>query len=206
MWLWWWILSWFTNINKNLLDPLIGYVVPTDQVKNYELPTPTASPTIKKIQFVTPKPTEVWGVSKQIGPVTWTMKVGMDERMATPKEIVAALNVYRIRRGSQPLTWNENLANFAQSRADYLESIRSTDSHKGFEDYLNNQNGFEILGFTWLGENISYGYQLEAVHLIEWLYAGDKPHDDNQVDNRWNYVGVGVNGTANSIIFGTGKR
>ena len=41
---------------------------------------------------------------------------------------------------------------------------------------------------------------------IEWMYAGDKPHDDNQVNNRWNYVGIGVKGLATALIFGTGKR
>jgi uncharacterized protein YkwD len=126
--------------------------------------------------------------------------------MGTPQEILKALNDYRLRFGSQPLTWDNNLASFAQSRADHLASIHQTDDHAGFLDYLNNQDGYNKLGFTWLGENISFGFQLEAVHLIEWMYAGDKPHNDNQLDNHWNYVGVGVNGTATSIIFGTGKR
>jgi uncharacterized protein YkwD len=145
-------------------------------------------------------------VAQQIGPDTWTLKVASDAHMGTPGEIFAALNNYRVRFGSQLLTWDNNLATFAQSRADYLASIKKTDGHAGFIDYLDNQDGYNQLGFTWLGENISWGFRLEAVHLIEWMYAGDKPHNDNQLNTRWNYVGVGVNGTATSIIFGTGKR
>ena len=207
-----WIASLFSV--KKPIDPIVGYVMSTPTIEAVT-PTVTATPT-KKIIKLTPTVVKVvvkkvgdtspWGVAQQIGKDTWTMKVGEDARMATPSEILTALNAYRIRRGSQPLTWNTNLANYAQSRADYLESIHNTDGHKGFEDYLNNQDGFNKLGFTWVGENICYGYRMEAVHMIEWLYAGDKPHDDNQINNRWNYVGIGVNGTANSIIFGTGKR
>jgi len=57
-----------------------------------------------------------------------------------------------------------------------------------------------------LGENISYGYRLEGVHLIEWMYAGDKPHDDNQLDSKWDHVGIGVKETATCIIFATARR
>ena len=182
-----------------------------------QIPTPTPTPTI----YISPSPTLIpkpkikpttigdtspWGVSQQIGDVTWTMKIAPDSHMGTPQEILLALNDYRIRFGSQPLTRNDNLASYAQSRADYLASIKTTDSHTGFNDYLNNQDGFNKLGFTWLGENISYGFHLEAVHLIEWMYAGDQPHNENQLNNRWNYVGIGVNGTATALIFGTGKK
>jgi hypothetical protein len=41
-------------------------------------------------------------VAKQVNEVTWTMKVGEDEKMATAQEILAALNNSRLksRRGS----------------------------------------------------------------------------------------------------------
>jgi hypothetical protein len=146
-----------------------------------------------------------WGVAKQVGEHTYTMKIKLDERMGTPKEILEALNDYRVRRGSQRLTWDDKLANYAQSRAVYLASIKNVDGHAGFQNYLEKENGFEKLGFTKLGENISYGYKMEGVHLIEWIYAGDKPHDDNQTNNDWNYVGIGVEGTATCLIFGTGR-
>ena len=204
-WIWLWLNAVWGKINKTRLDPVAGYVV--------SVPVATIKPTITVVPtkiIATTKPTVVpavtWGVARQIDEHTWTMKVGMDAKMATPNEILQALNDYRVRRGSQRLTVDQNLANYAQSRAEYLYSIKSTDGHKGFENFLDNENGYDKLGFTWLGENISYGYQLEGVHVIEWMYAGDKPHDDNQVNNRWNYVGIGVKGTATALIFGTGRR
>jgi len=159
----------------------------------------------KKI-IVTPTPdNEPWGVAKQIDEVTWTMKIGEDKTMATAKEILTALNEYRQVHGSQVLNWDEKLGNYATDRAKYLNGIKSVDQHKGFNDFVENQNGFDKLGFTALGENISYGYRLNGVHIIEWMYAGDKPHNDNQLDNRWNYVGIGVDGLATCLIFGTGR-
>lgn len=193
--------------NLNLVNPQSGVekIFTTIVLKDTPSPTPTA----KKVQATRSKTigdTGPWGVARQIDEHTWTMKVGMDARMATPQEILSALNTYRGRYGSQPLTWDNNLAGFAQNRASYLYSIKSTDGHKGFADFLENQDGYSKLDFNWLGENISYGYQLEGVHLIEWMYAGDKPHDDNQKDSKWDHVGIGVKGTATCLIFGTGKR
>lgn len=192
-----------------------------DQIKEivYQLPTPEPLAPIrtniiirKKTKTVIapttkPQPTDSqpWGVSKQIGELTWTIKVGQDEKMATPKEILEALNQYRQVHGSQILTGDEKLAKFAQERAIYLNKIKTVDQHKGFSDFVENQDGFNKLGFTYLGENISYGYKLNGVHTIEWMYAGDQPHNENQLNNRWNYVGIGVEGLATSIVFGTGK-
>jgi uncharacterized protein YkwD len=165
-----------------------------------------ATEDLKKVVVVTPIPdNEPWGVSKQIDEVTWTIKVGEDEKMATTKEIFEALNEYRRRYGSQTLTWDEKLGNYAQNRAVYLNSIKNVDKHEGFNNFMENEDGFNKLGFTMLGENISYGYKLNGVHIIEWMYAGDKPHNDNQLDNRWNFVGIGVDGLATCLIFGTGK-
>jgi len=167
-------------------------VIPTTIIQKKMGPTPTVD-------------NQPWGVAKQINDVTWTMKVGEDEKIATAKEIFGALNIYRQRNGSQVLNWDQKLADFAQTRAKYLNSIKSVDKHAGFNDFVENQDGFNKLGFTALGENISYGYKLNGVHIIEWMYAGDKDHNDNQLDNRWNYAGIGVDGLATSLIFGTGK-
>jgi uncharacterized protein YkwD len=209
----------FLNQAKNLLNPLVFVPTPIPTAQTTIIPTKAIIPPIftPKPTFSKPKPTYIprptivgdttpWGVSRQINSDTYTFKIAPDIHMGTPQEIFQALNSYRVRFGSQALTWNDNLATFAQSRADYLASIRKTDGHAGFMDYLNNQDGYNKLGFTWLGENISWGFRLEAVHLIEWMYASDTLHNDNQLNNRWNYVGIGVNGTATSIIFGTGKR
>ena len=198
------------NLNKirELISPKADVVVE----KIIILPTETPilvkkiSPKIEKIIKPTPIPdNEPWGVAKQIDEVTWTIKIGEDEKMATAKEIYEALNEYRKVQGSQVLTLDEKLSNYAQERAIYLNKIKSVDQHKGFNDFMENQDGFNKLGFTALGENISYGFKLNGVHIIEWMYAGDKPHNDNQLDNRWNYVGIGVDGLATCLIFGTGK-
>lgn len=167
-------------------------------------PMPTVVPTKKPTATPTIDP-QPWGVVKQIDEVTWTMKVGEDEKMATPQEILTALNIYRQRYGSQILNWDEKLGSYAQSRAKYLNSIKNVDKHEGFNNYVEKEDGFNKLGFNALGENISFGYRLNGVHIIEWMYAGDKPHNDNQLDSRWNYVGIGVDGLATCLIFGTAK-
>jgi uncharacterized protein YkwD len=184
--------------------------IPFDEMKVVEMETVVSvvpSPILIKKRPVA-KPTvdnEPWGVAKQVDEVTWTMKVGEDEKMATAQEIFEALNEYRRIYGSQTLTWDEKLGNYAQSRAEYLNSIKNVDKHEGFNNFMENEDGFNKLGFTALGENISYGYKLNGVHVIEWMYAGDEPHDNNQLDNRWNYVGIGVDELATCLIFGTGK-
>lgn len=197
---------------KELINPRAETIIEQIKDKIETLPTITPvltkeiTPKVEKIYKPTPTPdNEPWGVAKQIDEVTWTIKIGEDEKMATAKEIYEALNEYRKVQGSQLLTLDEKLSNYAQERAVYLNKIKSVDQHKGFNDFMENQDGFNKLGFTSLGENISYGFKLNGVHIIEWMYAGDKPHNDNQLDNRWNYVGVGVDGLATCLIFGTGK-
>ena len=167
-----------------------------------------------QVKIVTPPQTKIvkniddgqpWGVAKQIDDVTWRIKVGQDVQMGSPLEILIALNDYRRRYGASNLSWDSGLANYAQSRAVYFNKIKNLDGHKGFADFLNNQDGFNKLGCNQLGENASYGYKLSGVHLIEWIYAGDEPHNKNQLNSVWNYVGIGVDGTATDLIFGTGK-
>jgi len=208
------LVLFFVQKRKNIHLPLtvvseIPTLIPTLMEETQKI---TIIPTVqeKVINYegkeIKPTPdTEPWGVAKQIDDVTWTMKIGEDSIMATPKEIFEALNEYRKVQGSQVLNWDEKLSNYAQDRAKYLNEIKSVDQHKGFNDYMENQDGFNKLGFTSLGENISYGYKLNGVHIIEWMYAGDEPHNKNQLDNRWNYIGIGVDGLATSLIFGTGK-
>jgi len=164
---------------------------------------------VSKTPLVTPTPkqqtTGVWGVSQQLDEHTWTIKVGEDAKNGTAQEILSALNMYRQRNGKGTLAWDEKLASYAESRASYFTSKGNLDGHVGFSDYINNQDGFHKLGFLSLGENSSLGYTLEAVHLIEWVYAGDKPHNDNQLSQDWSYIGIGVDGAATDLIFG-GKK
>jgi len=168
-------------------------------------PTKTVTSTKKIIKVIPTPDNQPWGVAKQVDEVTWTMKVGEDEKMATPQEILSALNAYRQRYGSQVLNWDNKLGDYAQTRAKYLNSIKGVDKHEGFTNFVNDQDGFNKLGFTMLGENISYGYKLNGVHTIEWMYAGDEPHNKNQLDSRWDHMGIGVDGLATCLIFGTGK-
>jgi uncharacterized protein YkwD len=161
----------------------------------------------KKSDSLNPTPVSAveWGTSKQLDEHTWTIQVGQDTKNATAQEILSALNSYRQKNGRGVLAWDDKLGEYANSRASYFISLGKLDGHAGFTDYVNNQDGFHKLGFQSIGENSSYGYTLEAVHLIEWVYAGDKPHDDNQLSSNWSYVGIGVNGTATDLIFG-GKK
>lgn len=168
-------------------------------------PTPTLIPTTKLPPVLPISDTSPWGVAEQIGEHTWTMKIALDPVMATPTEIFQALNIYRRRYGSSDLNWNQKLADYAQTRADFFTGNNGLDNHQGFNDFLKNDNGFDQLGFSALGENASYGYRLNGVHLIEWIYAGDQPHDQNQKNSRWAYVGIGVDGTSTCLIFATGK-
>ena len=155
-----------------------------------------------------PRPTDdstPWGQAVQIDEHTWTMKVQNDDRMSTVEELFTALNDYRRSKGVSVLTWDQKLADYADSRATYFTSIKTTDGHAGFNDFLTNQDGFNILGFNQLGENTSYGYRMLGVHLIEWIYAGDEPHDKNQRNSIWSHVGIGIDGLSTCLIFATGK-
>ncbi|PIP74869.1 MAG: hypothetical protein CO135_03120 [Candidatus Levybacteria bacterium CG_4_9_14_3_um_filter_35_16] len=143
-----------------------------------------------------------WGVSKQISEHTWTIKIGEDAQMATPQEIYEALNNYRRVQGKNTLGWNSSLSEYAQSRADFFSKENKLDEHAGFNEYFNNSENIKKTGFYRIGENSSIGYRMSGVHLIEWVFASDVPHNDNQLNSAWNSVGVGVSGTGLDLIFG----
>lgn len=143
-----------------------------------------------------------WGVAKQISDHTWTMKIGEDAQMGSPDEIFKALNYYRNNKGRSSLVWDDRLANYAKVRASYFTSIGKLDEHAGFNEYVKDPNNLRNLGFWNIGENSSFGYKVNGVHLIEWVYAGDKPHDDNQLNSGWTNVGIGVDNYQTDIIFG----
>lgn len=166
----------------------------------------------KSVPHPTPRPTsippakeEVWGIAKKIDTHTYTMQLGSDGKIGTKQEILAALNNYRRQHGSGELKWDDTLADFANRRAEYFTKINKLDNHDGFFDFVNKQDGFKKLGYGKLGENSSFGFTLEAVHLIEWVYAGDESHNSNQLDKNWHFTGIGVNGTSTDLIFATDK-
>lgn len=158
--------------------------------------TPTPTPTILSL------PEKKYEKSRQIGEYTWTIDIPDEERSATAEEILSALNAYRQKHGRAALSWDDRLASYAQSRADAFAANSKTDSHAGFLDYINNQDGFMKLGFMKLGENSSYGYKVSGITLIESVYAGDSPHDTNQLSSDWTHVGIGVSSVATNLVFG----
>lgn len=172
-----------------------------------ELPTltPTPFPTVTPTSVSTIAPSNEWGVSKQIEGVTYTIKVQDDNQTATAQEILDALNNYRKTHGVGVLSWDNNLANFAQSRADKFNSEQKLDNHAGFNELFKNPDNAKNIGFLRLGENSSLGFTLSGVHLIEWVYASDAPHNNNQLNSSWTHVGIGVSGNATDLVFGGNK-
>lgn len=146
------------------------------------------------------------GAAQKIGDHTYTMQFTPDGVMASSSEIFQALNSYRQKNGVNILAWNSSLTSYAQSRADFYGSHGSLDEHAGFMDYVNNHNGFTLLGFNKLGENAALAGPLSGIHLIEEVYAGDAEHNANQLNASWTDVGIGVHGKYTDLIFGGMKR
>lgn len=168
----------------------------------------TVTPIYQKKRSSTPTnntPTGDWGVAQKIGEHTYTIRVGQDDHMGTAREVVDALNNYRQTQGKGLLAWDDKLGSYAQQRADLFKQIGSTDAHAGFNDFLDNHNGFSELSFNRLGENSYFGGPLFAVHLIEWVFAKSPEHNANQLDAGWSHVGIGVTDTAVDLVFGGGK-
>ena len=201
-----------TYILANYANKLEKFIARENQKVAYYSPLPSSTPTPspfeirfqRKINLGAEQPGQ-WGVARQINEHTWTMKVGEDARMTTAQELYDALNSYRKMSGVGYLTWDDNLAKFAQTRAETFSLLGRLDEHQGFMDYVKDEANLRKLGFWGVGENSSSGYRMLGVHLIEWIYAADKPHNDNQIDPSWTHVGVGVSGTATDIIFGNNK-
>lgn len=148
---------------------------------------------------------EKWGIAEKVTGTQygWSMKIENDFTMGTAQDIFFALNSYRLKKSREKLNWNESLANFAQQRAQFLTEKGGVDDHKGFREYIRNEDYRKTLGFSRVGENTSCGYRMTGIHMIEWIFAGDSPHDDNQLSERWSTVGVGVSGTCVSLVFGS---
>ena len=151
---------------------------------------------------------EKWGVAEKVAGTQygWSMKMENDFTMGTAQDIFFALNRYRSKKNSVELNWNGSLANFAQQRAQSLTKNGGVDDHKGFREYMHNSDYRKTLGFSRVGENTSCGYRMTGTHMIEWIFAGDAPHDDNQLSERWSAVGVGVSGTCVSLVFGYNRK
>lgn len=167
------------------------------------IPTPTITKRIAKKSVI--QPSTEWGVAKEIEEGTYTIKVGSDASMGSPQEVFAALNAYRATNSRSALTWDDGLGKYAQSRADYINSIQTTDKHAGFNHFLEQEDGFNTLGFYRLGENSYYGGPLSGTHVIEWVFAKSPGHDANQKDTDWTHVGIGVTNSTVNLNFGGSK-
>lgn len=152
--------------------------------------------------YLTPTPTEPWGISRKMDETTWVIKVEDDKTMATSDEIFSALNHYRQKKGVGTLVKDAKLTDFSQKRARQFLKNNELDSHSGFNAHFSDEKHLRDAEFMGVGENSSYGYKLFGVHLVEWIFAGDGPHNDNQLDPSWTHVGIGVAGTGVDIIFG----
>lgn len=187
----------FTAISTPMPTPNISTPTPTMPQPTVTPVSPTSVPTI----IVEESPKKEAAVKVEGSQYGYTMDVKDDDVMATASEIFDALNRYRASKGVGSLSWNDALSGFAKQRSDYFAS-NGLDEHRGFLDYVNNPDNRKSLGFWALGENASKDYKLNGTHLIETAFAGDAPHDNNQLNNGWSDVGIGVSGTSVDLIFG----
>lgn len=189
------------KINRILID---GYVVTQEQAPAELLAKLTVTPVVTGAvnAEVAGASNDSWGKAKQVSEHTWTMNVGEDEQMASSREVFEALNKYRQVKGKSTLSWDQSLADYSQSRADKFNNDKKLDEHAGFSSYFT-QDKMKEMGLSGVGENSAVGYVLNGTHLIEWVFAADAPHDDNQLNSSWNVVGVGVSGNAVNLIFAT---
>lgn len=176
--------------------------IPTIKITARPINRPQTS---QQKDFVKKSPDTPWGVAEKIGEHTYTIKVGYDPRMANPKEIFDALNNYRQTNQRGTLVWDDKLASYASSRADYFKSIDKTDEHSGINNFLENEDGFSKLGFSSVGENSYFGGPLYGVHLIEWVFAKSPGHNQNQLEAKWTHVGIGANDHAVNLVFAKGQ-
>lgn len=165
-----------------------------------EILTPTKEPTVSPtstIYAITPTivsqnniNNNEWGVTKQISKHTFVQQVANDAKMATVNEIFVALNNYRNNYGKSSLSWNNNLASWANSRAQSFAKNNSLDEHAGF--FSEAETKSNEFGFSALNEGSSFIGKLEATHYIEWILTGDAPHKEAMLRNTWNSVGIGL--------------
>ncbi len=170
-------------VSSPTLTPSPPVITPTTQ-QNYVQPSPVSNNTN-------------WGKVNQTGNGEYSSNFNSDSRMATPQEIAVAVNNYRQANGMSTLNWDDGLAAWAQSRAQYYVGY-DLDDHAGFLQQAPDKS--KQLGFSAFGEDGGKGGALLAVHLIEWTYAQDTPHRE-QILGNYSHIGVGV-ATNNNVVFG----
>lgn len=196
------LYAFFLSLQLNLLSnkvlgarvhprtPNIGQIEASIIQASQVLPEVTNTPTPTPTKASKPKTGEAMGVTKE---------KEADEEDTPSSRIFSALNNYRKQKGVGQLSWNNSLADFAKKRAETFASTGALDGHAGFNEYFN--GNMQAMGFSGVGENSSFGHKVDAVFIIESVFAGDAPHENNQLNPSWNQVGIGVSGTAVDIIF-----
>ncbi len=121
------------------------------------------------------------------------------ERMATPGEIVAAINNYRAKNGRPALGVDDFLMGYAQERSNYFTSIGKIDNH---EQFFKDIHESRFSSYYSLGENSSYTGAMSAERLVEEVFKNSAGHDENQLSTQWTHVGVGVNGYYIDVVYG----
>lgn len=199
------------------------------EVKKIEIPTvtislPTSTPSVKSPQdkevvqsrstsIAAPPPATPTTIDKsaqytgeKIGESTWRItNVQNDTTMASTQDILNALNSYRGAHGISNLSWDQKLADLAQSRANKFNADNSLDSHAGFRSFMDS-GGFDTAGFNSLGENSAMlSGNMNGERIIKNIFGADASHDENQLDN-WTHVGIGLNGVAVNVNFGKDKK
>lgn len=180
-------------------EPNVAYlqIYPTSEPE----PTQETTPTHTQTPTATPTP--------QISNVDTTKTVGnvnTDSNMTTASEIFNALNAYRSEKGIANLSWDDNLANFSQSRVNAFASGNSLDNHAGFRNYMEN-GGFEASGFNGLGENSAQlAGPMSGDKIIREIYGASPAHNTSQLDPSWTHAGVAINGIFVNINLGKDKR
>ena len=94
---------------------------------------------------------------------------------------------------------------YAQSRADYLQSIGKLDDHAQHIEFMAS-GGFDKLGFNSIAENQGWNYQGDAKGLIESFYGTSSGHNKNQLNPTYTHVGIGIDGSFTDLVFGGRKR
>lgn len=207
------------RITTQIIALIVGLVVSmsVSLVPPPKGPSPTPPPmnTTSTPQQVPPSPSPTrqiilptrydngrpWGEAWRQDDGSYTLKIVEDPAMSTPRELADAINTYRETKGVGRLEWSDTLAQYAQYRADYVAE-HGSDHHEGFNSFVQNEGGYDKLGFYCLGENMSEGFRLTGTHLVEWMYAQSPGHDANQLNSIFSRIGVGISGTVSVIIFG----
>lgn len=209
-------LSW---IFERLIVVVMSVVLPSSVATrtlnmNYSSPTPTLTLSQTRLPTLIPTPTNYitqistkndnekpWGQAWRQDDGSYTLKIQEDPGMSTPRELADAINSYRETKGVGRLEWSDALGAYAQTRAEYIAK-NGSDHHAAFNNYIQNEDGYNKLGFNCLGENMSEGFRLSGTHLVEWMYAQSPGHDTNQLNPLYSRVGVGIKDKISVLIFG----